>query len=153
MRVIRRLIDVLRASYSDDDGNDAVDTIKEVLRAFDGFPETTELLAYFATKVDKEVGKGLSENDLTDTLKTQYDDAVVHANKTDGTNPHLTTYANIVSKPTTRDGFGITDVYTKPETYTQQEINALLDNLSAVKGLKSTLLTPTELSNGDTIST
>ena len=40
----------------------------------------------------------------------------------------------------------------KPETYTQQEINALFDNLSAVKGLKSTLLTP-ELSNGDTIST
>ena len=45
------------------------------------------------------------------------------------------------------------DVYTKPETYTQQEINALFDNLSSVKGLKSTLLTPTELSNGDTIST
>ena len=29
----------------------------------------------------------------------------------------------------------------------------MFDNLSAVKGLKSTLLTPTELSNGDTIST
>ncbi len=103
----KTLIDVLRASYSDDDGNSLVDTIKEVLAAFDGFPETTDLMAYFATKVDKEEGKGLSENDLTDELKTQYDDAVTHANKTDGTNPHLVKYANLVDKPTTYAGFGL----------------------------------------------
>ncbi len=103
----KTLIDVLRASYSDDDGNSLVDTIKEVLTAFDGFPESTDLMAYFATKVDKVAGKELSENDLTDELKTQYDDAVVHANTTDGTNPHLTTYANLVSKPTTFEGFGL----------------------------------------------
>ena len=29
----------------------------------------------------------------------------------------------------------------------------MLDNLSSVKGVKSNLLTPTELSNGDTIAT
>ena len=34
-----------------------------------------------------------------------------------------------------------------------KKLTHLLDNLSAVKGLKSTLLTPTELSNGNTIST
>jgi len=101
------LIDVLRASFETDDGNSLVDTIKEVLAAFDGFPETTDLMAYFATKVDKVEGSGLSENDLTDELKVQYDDAVVHANKADGTNPHLTTYANLASKPTTFEGFGL----------------------------------------------
>lgn len=103
----KTLIDVLRASYSDDDGNSLVDTIKEVLAAFDGYPESTDLMAYFATKVDKVIGKALSTNDLTDELKVQYDDAVVHANTTDGTNPHLTTYANIASKPTTFAEFGL----------------------------------------------
>ena len=103
----KTLIDVLRASYSDDDGNDLVNTIKEVLAAFDEFPETTDLMAYFATKVDKVEGKELSENDLTDALKVSYDGAVTHANLTDGTNPHATTYANVASKPTTFDGFGL----------------------------------------------
>ncbi len=103
----KTLIDVLRASYSDDDGNDLVNTIKEVLAAFADFPETTDLMAYFATKVDKVEGKELSENDLTDILKTSYDLAVTHANTTDGTNPHATTYANVASKPTTFEGFGL----------------------------------------------
>jgi hypothetical protein len=105
----KTLIDVLRASYSDDDGNSLVDTIKEVLTAFDGYPETTDLMAYFATKVDKVTGKELSENDLTDALKADYDASVVHANKTNGTNPHLTTYDNLVSKPTTFADFGLSN--------------------------------------------
>ena len=49
----------------------------------------------------------MSKNDLTDELKVQYEDDVVHANTTDGTNPHLTTYANLASKPTTFEGFGL----------------------------------------------
>ena len=103
----KTLIDVVRASIEDDDAGVLVDTIKEVLAAFDGYPESTDLMTYLATKVDKVAGKELSENDLTDVLKGTYDDAVVHANTTDGTNPHVTTYANIVSKPTTFEGFGL----------------------------------------------
>jgi len=103
----KTLIDVMRASIEDDDAGVLVDTIKEVLAAFDGYPESTDLMTYLATKVDKVAGKELSENDLTDVLKASYDDAVVHANKTDGTNPHVTTYANIASKPTTFEGFGL----------------------------------------------
>ena len=38
-------------------------------------------------KVDKEAGKGLSTNDLTDNLKNSYDGAVTHAGTTSG-NPH-----------------------------------------------------------------
>ena len=53
----KTLIDVLRASYSDDDGNDAVDTIKEVLRAFDGFPETTELWHTSQQRLIKRLAK------------------------------------------------------------------------------------------------
>ena len=40
-----------------------------------------------ADKVDKEAGKGLSTNDLTDNLKNDYDGAVTHAGTTSG-NPH-----------------------------------------------------------------
>jgi hypothetical protein len=99
-------LDGLMALFGED-ADAVVNKISEVLTAFDGFPETTDLMAYFATKVDKEEGKGLSENDLTDALKLEYDAAVVHANKTDGTNPHATTYANVVDKPTNFEGFGL----------------------------------------------
>lgn len=45
-------------------------------------------------KVDKEAGKGLSENDLTDTLKNSYDSAVTHAGTTSG-NPHNVTKSDV----------------------------------------------------------
>ena len=51
-----------------------------------GYAETTDVNASLDTKVDKVSGKGLSTNDITDTLKAGYDDAVtkahVHENKT-----------------------------------------------------------------------
>lgn len=46
-----------------------------------------------------------------DRGKTAYD----HSQIADGTNPHATTYANIVNKPTTVAGAGLTDVFTKTE--------------------------------------
>jgi len=146
-------LDGLVALLETSDGNNVVDTIGEILDIFQNYPEGADILTALNGKVDKVVDKGLSTNDLTNALKGYYDTAYAHSQIKDKSNPHNTSFANITDKPTTRDGFGITDVYTKPEIYTQQEINALFDNLSAVKGLKSTLLTPTELSNGDTIST
>ena len=135
------------------DGDNIVNTIAEILEIFQNYPEGEDLVTILASKVDKVAGKQLSTNDLTNTLKDYYDIAYAHSQITDKSNPHNTSFANITDKPTTRDGYGINDVYTKPETYTQQEINALLDNVSSVKGVKSNLLTPTELSNGDTIAT
>ena len=150
----KQRLDALHAMLGvTDDADNVVNTINEIMAIFATYPEGADILTALNGKVDKDDGKQLSTNDLTDTLKDYYDTAYAHSQIKDKSNPHNTSFANITDKPTTRDGFGITDVYTKPETYTQQEINALFDNLSAVKGLKSTLLTPTELSNGDTIST
>jgi hypothetical protein len=39
-----------------------------------------------------------------------------HSQVSDGTNPHATTFANIVSKPTTISGYGITDAVTNTRT-------------------------------------
>jgi len=57
-----------------------------------------------------------TENNLTDDLKSNYDSAYSHSEITDGTNPHATIFANIEEKPTTLEGYGITDGYTKTET-------------------------------------
>lgn len=57
----------------------------------------------------KEEGKELSDNNLTDALKSNYDTAYSHSQLADGTNPHATTFANIQTKPTTLGGYGITD--------------------------------------------
>lgn len=148
------LLVTLRAMLGEEaDVDTFVNTFNEILAIFQNYPEGADLVTVLNGKVDKEAGKGLSQNDFTDIDKNKVNLSYTHSEIVDGSNPHNTKFVNIADKPTTRDGYGITDVYTKPETYTQLEINNLLDNLSAVKGLKSTLLTPAELSNGDTIST
>jgi hypothetical protein len=75
-----------------------------------------------------------------DRGKTAYD----HSQITDGSNPHATTFANIASKPTTIDGFGITDAYTKTE------VDTLLDQLKTAYGLTETAID--ELADDDTVA-
>lgn len=79
----------------------------------------TEKLVYdnLELKVDKEIGKGLSENDLTDILKADYDQAVVdshtHSNKTildNTTASFLTTLKTEYDKITSLYAYyGVTD--------------------------------------------
>lgn len=146
-------LDNLVALLEDSDGDTVVDTIGEILAIFNSYPEGADLVTALAGKVDKVTGKSLSTNDLTDILKYYYDSAYTHSQITNGANPHNTTFANLANKPTTVDGYGITDVYKKTQTYTQAEIDALLNGLQTSKGLQNTLLTPTELTNGQTIET
>jgi len=51
----------------------------------------------------------------TNASQFNWDAAYSHASLTSGSNPHNTTFANILSKPTTINGYGITDAYTKLE--------------------------------------
>ena len=97
------------------DGDNIVNTITEILAVFENYPEGFDLVNAFAGKVDKVAGKELSANDLTNTLKTNYDTAYNHSQITNGTNPHQTTFANIQTKPTTLGGYGITDAYTQTQ--------------------------------------
>lgn len=83
------------------------------------------------SKVDKVTGKGLSANDLTDTLKASYDQTVtqVQALSAEGGQPNTieviklngTTLTPDTSKAvniasSTLAGYGIADAYTKTET-------------------------------------
>ena len=45
-------------------------------------------------------------------IKNKVDLSYTHSEIVDGSNPHNTKFVNIADKPTTRDGFGIYDVYT-----------------------------------------
>ena len=95
------------------------------------------------SKVDKVTGKGLSANDLTDTLKASYDQAVTQVQtltaaggepntieviKLNGTTltPDTSKTVNIVSS--SLSGYGITDAYTKAET--NQAIQAAIGGLT-----------------------
>lgn len=127
-------LDTLVALLATDDADSVVNTVAEILTIFESYPEGADLVTALAGKVDKVTGKGLSTNDLTDTLKDHYDLAYTHSQVEDGTNPHNTTFANIASLPTTLAGFGITDGYTKTE------IDALLAALQAVYGWESSAL-------------
>jgi hypothetical protein len=68
-------LDVLHALLEEDTENSVVDSINEVLAIFNNYPEGADLVTALAGKVDKVSGKGLSENDLTDILKSNYDTA------------------------------------------------------------------------------
>ena len=95
------------------------------------------------SKVDKVTGKGLSANDLTDTLKASYDQAVtqvqtmasqlgepntIEAIQLNGKalTPDTSKTINIVSS--SLSGYGITDAYTKTET--NQAIQAAIGGLT-----------------------
>jgi hypothetical protein len=68
-------LDSLVALLETSDGNNVVDTIGEILAIFQNYPEGADLVTALQGKVDKVEGKGLSTNDLTDTLKSNYDTA------------------------------------------------------------------------------
>lgn len=87
------------------------------------------LLLAIDGKVSKEPGKGLSHNDFTDAEKSKlaglenYDDTEVReligekADEADlATVAKTGKYADLVGKPTSLSGYGITDAYTKTKT-------------------------------------
>ena len=59
-------------------------------------------------------------------IKNKVNLSYTHSEIADGSNPHNTKFINIADKPTTRDGYGITDVYTKPETIHNKKFNTCL---------------------------
>lgn len=75
-------LDALHALLEEDTANNVVDSINEVLAIFNNYPEGADLVTALAGKVDKVTGKGLSTNDLTDTLKSNYDTAYTHSQST-----------------------------------------------------------------------
>lgn len=62
-------LDQLWAVLQDSSDPTFVDTINEILTIFANYPEGMDIIAQFATKVDKVEGKGLSANDYTDEEK------------------------------------------------------------------------------------
>lgn len=58
-------LDTLAALLEGEDSNSTIDTITEVLKAFENAPEGTNIANALASKVDKVSGKGLSTNDFT----------------------------------------------------------------------------------------
>jgi hypothetical protein len=78
----KQRLDVLHALLEEDTSNSVVDSINEILAIFNNYPEGADLVSALAGKVDKIAGKGLSENDLTDTLKSNYDTAYTHSQST-----------------------------------------------------------------------
>jgi hypothetical protein len=125
------------------DTDTVVNTINEILAIFENYPEGADLVSVLADKVDKVEGKQLSTNDLTDVLKSNYDTAYTHSQVTDGSNPHQTTFANITNKPNTLEGYNILNAYNKE----------YINTLESYHGWQKTDLTPTALTNGDTIAT
>ena len=66
-------LDTIINSFNNDDSNTTIDTIKEVLKAFENAPEGTDIANALAGKVDKVSGKGLSTNDFTTAYKNKLD--------------------------------------------------------------------------------
>jgi hypothetical protein len=83
-------------------------------------------------------------NAYTDAEKTKVQTAYDHSQETG--NAHDTTFAQLLSKPTTLSGFGILDAYTK------SEVDSLIEGLKALKNVEQTDLTPSGLASGDTIA-
>lgn len=80
------------------DHNDVYYTETEIDSKFNTLVGTTsvssQISSAIANKVDKVSGKGLSTNDLTATLKSNYDAAYTHSQKTTG-NPHKVTKSDV----------------------------------------------------------
>lgn len=64
---------------------------------------------------------------------------------------HTHTWANITSTPTTLSGYGITDAYTKSETYTKTEVDGFLQGLDPKASVKAATTGNITLSNVQTI--
>lgn len=117
--------------------------------------ETDDLLS---RKVDKVNGKGLSTNDYSTEEKQKLGGIEDGANKTTvdsalsstSTNPvqnkvitaklsklnsdGTLDFSNVESKPTTLSGYGITDAYTKSNTYSKTEVDNKLDSWHKYNG-------------------
>ena len=62
---------------------ETMDTLQEVADAIEAHQDVTDALnSAIGNKVDKVSGKGLSTNDLTNTLKSNYDTAYTHSQST-----------------------------------------------------------------------
>lgn len=62
---------------------ETMDTLEEVAAAIEAHKDVTDALnSAIGNKVDKVSGKGLSTNDLTNTLKSNYDKAYTHSQAT-----------------------------------------------------------------------
>ena len=106
------------------------------------------------TKVDKVSGKGLSTNDLTDELKTQYDKAQKNV-QSDWEETDSSKDEYIKNKPQKLSSFendenfisnlveDLKNYYLKSETYTRTEIDALINAVNQF-GVKIVSELPTE---------
>jgi hypothetical protein len=102
------------------------------------------------TKVDKIEGKGLSTNDFTDVLKDKLDGIQEGAEVNVNADWNATSGdAQILNKPTTIAGYGITDAYTKTELNNGQLDNRYYTETELNNGqLDNRYYTETELNNG-----
>jgi hypothetical protein len=102
------------------------------------------------TKVDKIEGKGLSTNDFTDLLKDKLDGIQEGAEVNVNADWNATSGdAQILNKPTTIAGYGITDAYTKTELNNGQLDNRYYTETELNNGqLDNRYYTETELNNG-----
>jgi len=86
-------LDNLVALLNTNDGDNVVDTIGEILQIFNQYPEGADLVSALNGKVDKIVGKGLSENDYTAAEVNKVSTAYAHVSATN--NPHSITKAQV----------------------------------------------------------
>jgi hypothetical protein len=85
-------------------------------------------------KVDKVTGKGLSTNDFTDAEKTKLAGIAAGAEANVNADWNATTGdAQILNKPTTISGYGITDAYTKAQ------VDGLVASVLHYKGTKASV--------------
>ena len=133
------------------------ETLKADVQSDENF--TTELKEKLesidmSTKVDTEEGKGLSTNDLTDELKAQYDKAEENV-QSDWDETDETVDSFIKGKPTKLSDFdndkefitkavdNLENYYKSSETYTQSEVNALVNAINSFE-LKKVDVLPVE---------
>ena len=95
---------------------ETLDTLKELADALGNDPNfATTVSNQIGNKVDKIDGKGLSTNDLTNTLKANYDEAYTHSQSA-----HFSgNYNDLTNKPT------IPAAYTHPSTHPASMITGL----------------------------
>lgn len=90
---IRQLISDLQDTVDDietiigsidgeEDADNVINKLHEIVALLNGYAEGTTLVDLLSGKVDKVEGKGLSTNDLTNTLKSNYDTAYTHSQST-----------------------------------------------------------------------
>ena len=79
--------------------------------------------------VPSETGKGLSANDLTDALKTQYDNAYAHSQETHAPSD---AEANVQADWSITDSTSDAYIKNKPDVATQSDLSAIESVLANV---------------------